>query len=108
MRLSRSKFHPGKWTNPRIGSGPTGTERRRSSSSSSASSWLILEGVEDEVKLLLLPLPWFHLDLLLLQVTFLLLPNLRHLDPEYLHLHQECEEVNVELMFSFSSKLCCS
>merc|ERR1719367_162779 len=50
MRLSRSRFHPGKWTNRRIGSGPTGTERRRSSSSSSASSWWILEEVEDEVK----------------------------------------------------------
>merc|ERR550525_1369760 len=30
MRLLHSKFHQGRWTNLRIGSGPTGTERRRS------------------------------------------------------------------------------
>merc|ERR1712130_278511 len=91
MRPSRSKFHRGKWTSLRIDSGPTGTERRRSSSSSSASSWWILEEEEDEVRLQLLLLRWFHLDLQLLRVIFLLLPNLRHLDLEFLHLHQECE-----------------
>merc|ERR1712079_772157 len=104
MRLLRSKFHQGRWTNLRIGSGPTGTERRRSFFSSSASSWWILEVVEEEVKLLLLLLPWFHLDLLLHQAVFLLLRNLRHLDQECLHLHQECEdeeEINVDLCFIF-------
>merc|ERR1712227_1106197 len=56
-----------------------------------SSSWWIPEEEEDEVRLLLLLLRWFHLDLLLLRVTFLLLPNLRHLDLEFPHLHQECE-----------------
>merc|ERR1719270_1541895 len=99
MRPLPSRFHQGKWTSPSTGSGPTGTERPRSSSFSSASSWWILEEEEAEVLLLLLR-PWFHPDLQLLPVTSLLLPNLHHPDPEFLHLHQECkEEIYVDEIF---------
>merc|ERR1719270_1173649 len=99
MRPLPSRFRQGKWTSPSTGSGPTGTGRPRSSSFSSASNWWILE-VEEAEGLLLLLLPWFHPDLLLLPVTSPLLPNLHHQALEFLLLHQECkDEIYVDEIF---------